>query len=86
MALLVDVAPGRGAAFAPQMPDPKPAIRADLLDAQFALSKDGTLLWSYETGETAFASPTIDGARLYFATMAGSVFAFSIARAFEPGI
>jgi len=43
LGLLSEVAPGRESTFAPQIPDPKPAIRADLLDA-LGISNDPDLL------------------------------------------
>ena len=39
---LSEVAPGRSATFSPQLPDPKPSVRADLLDA-LGLSNDPDL-------------------------------------------
>lgn len=40
--MLCEVAPGRSSIFSPQMPDPKPAVRADLIDA-VGLSNDADL-------------------------------------------
>ncbi len=47
LGLLSEVAPGRESTFAPHMQDPKPAIRADLLDV-LGLSNDPNLLTQVE--------------------------------------
>lgn len=47
LGLLSEVAPGRESTFAPHVPDPKPAIRADLIDA-LGISNDPNLLTQVE--------------------------------------